>query len=314
LNYSETGRKKWYSGTIEMPKILITGSNSFIGTNFAKYSCYKDEVKEISLIENKPEEIDFSKYDVVLHLAAIVQQKSRIPENQYFHINRDLCLNVAFHAKKRGIKQFVYLSTLKVFGSSTFGENHYDETSACFPNNAYSKSKLEAEDGLKSLATDNFVVSVIRPPIVYGDDGKGNIRRLIRLVDFYPVLPFNKILNKRNFIYIENLIGYIDRIIERKASGTFIVKDEDSLSTTELIKLISRFLEKKVYLFKLPGFLFRIFHFFFPEIMESLYYSMEFNNDRTKHGLDYSPGYTTEEGIRKTIEFYRYKSERVKNT
>lgn len=291
-----------------MPKILITGSDSYIGTNFRRYSRFRKDTEEISLIENKPEEIDFSSYNIVLHLAAIVHKKSGIPESQYFQVNRDLCLDVADQAKKDGIQQFVFLSTLKVYGSSFSNENIADETTVCFPDDAYSRSKFEAEAELKKLEDDNFIVSVIRSPVVYGRCTKGNIRKLIRLVDSCPVLPFNKVRNKRNLIYVENLIGYVDRIIERKASGTFIAKDEGSLSTTELVHLISGYLGKRRYLFKLPGFLFKIFHLLFPDITESLFYSMEFNNDRTNKILDYSPEITSSEGIKRTIDFHRNKS------
>lgn len=90
-----------------MTKVLITGANSFVGTNFQFFSKYKD-VEEISLFENKPEDINFGKYDVVLHLAAIVHQSKKIPESEYFNVNRDLCLRVAKNAKKAGIKQFVF--------------------------------------------------------------------------------------------------------------------------------------------------------------------------------------------------------------
>jgi len=64
-----------------MKKVLITGANSFVGTNFQSFSQYKD-VEEISLFENKPEDINYGKYDVVLHLAAIVHQSKKIPEGE----------------------------------------------------------------------------------------------------------------------------------------------------------------------------------------------------------------------------------------
>ncbi|MCX6254225.1 MAG: NAD-dependent epimerase/dehydratase family protein, partial [Bacteroidia bacterium] len=203
-----------------MSKILITGSNSFVGTNFRKFSQYK-EIDEISLFNNNPEDIDFSRYDVVLHLAAIVHQSKKIPESEYFNVNRDLCLRIAENAKKAGIKQFVFLSTLKVYGDFVPDLDLRNENSRCFPNDAYGKSKYEAEIGLKKFEDVNFTVSIIRTPLVYGEGVRANMLSIIKLVDSFPLLPFGKISNKRNFTYIENLVGFIDRIIEKKASGTF---------------------------------------------------------------------------------------------
>ena len=138
-----------------MTKVLITGANSFVGTNFRKFSQYTD-IEEISLFDTRPEDIEFSKYDVVLHLAAIVHQSKKIAEAEYFRVNRDLCLRVAEQAKKRGIRQFVFLSTLKVYGEFVNGSELRNEDSECFPDDAYGKSKYSAEIGLKKLEDETF--------------------------------------------------------------------------------------------------------------------------------------------------------------
>src|SRR5664280_1337214 len=98
-----------------MKKILITGANSFIGTNFRRISKYQN-IEEVSLKENSPDEIDFSQFEIVLHLAAIVHQSKKIDAEEYFYVNRDLCLRVAEQAKRAGVKQFIFLSSIKVYG------------------------------------------------------------------------------------------------------------------------------------------------------------------------------------------------------
>src|SRR4030042_4540871 len=100
-----------------MLRILITGAGSFIGRNFIKYSKNKN-VEEVSLMGRKPEQIDFKKYDIVIHLAAYVHQSRSVNEDEYFRINRDLSLEVAKCAKKQGIKQFLFMSTVKVYGDT----------------------------------------------------------------------------------------------------------------------------------------------------------------------------------------------------
>src|SRR5450759_613844 len=168
-----------------MAKVLITGANSFVGTNFRKYSRYKD-VDEISLHETKPEDINFVEYDVVLHLAAIVHQSKKIPESEYFHVNRDLCLRTAESAKKTGIKQFVFLSTLKVYGDFVQNSELRNENSKCFPDDAYGRSKYEAEIVLKKLEDVDFTISIIRLPVVYGEGVGANMLSIVKLIESFP--------------------------------------------------------------------------------------------------------------------------------
>lgn len=286
-----------------MPKILITGKNSFIGKNFIKFSQFKD-INEVSLIDNKPEKIDFSDYDVVLHLAAIVHQSKKIPESEYFKINRDLCLSVAEKARNDAVRQFIYLSTLKVYGDENHCNSLRNENSNCYPNDAYGKSKHEAEIGLRKLEDDRYAISIIRTPLVYGEGVKANMLRIIKLVDHFPVLPFGRIENRRNFTYTENLVAFIDRIIEKQAPGIFIAMDESAISTSDLVMYIAGFLKKKITLFKLPSFLIRTGNHLKPEVFERLFGSLEVDNSKTKKLLDFNPPVTTEEGLRRTVNSY----------
>jgi len=231
-----------------MRKILITGANSFVGTNFIRFSLNND-IREISLFENNPDEIDFTSYNVVIHLVAIVHQSEQIQEAEYFRINRDLCLKVAERAKKGGVKQFIFLSTVKVYGEYNPVSGPWNEDSVCIPEDAYGKSKYEAEIALRKMEAKDFTVSIIRTPLVYGVGVKANMLSILRLVDRVSVLPLADVNNKRSFTSAENLVAFIDRIIERRASGIFIAMDEKPLSTTELVNLISKHLNRKVYLF-----------------------------------------------------------------
>jgi len=287
-----------------MPKILIIGANSFVGTNFLKFSKFRN-IEEISLYDISPENIDFSKFDVVLHLAAIVHQTRKIPESDYMKINRDLCLKVAENAKRGGINQFIFLSSLKVYGDSKLSSEMRNEESECFPDDSYGRSKYEAEVNLRKLEDADFVVSIIRPPLIYGEGVKANMLSLIKLVDKFPILPFDAIQNKRNYLYIENLIGYIDRIIDRKASGIFIVKDKNALSTTELVNYLSKYLGYKLILFRMPRLFKNIGTWLFPSAFDRLFGSSEFDNSKTNLQLEYKPPISTEDGIRNLVMSYR---------
>src|SRR5450759_188852 len=168
-----------------MTKILITGAKSFVGTNFRRFSQFEN-TDEISLYENKPEDIDYSKYDVVLHLAAIVHQSKKIAESEYFQVNRDLCLRTAESAKKAGIKQFIFISSLKIYGEYIPDSELRNEDSRCFPDDAYGRSKYEAEIGLKKLEDVNFTISIIRSPVVYGEGVGANMLSIVKLIESFP--------------------------------------------------------------------------------------------------------------------------------
>lgn len=154
-----------------MIKILITGADSFVGRNLIKYSRYRN-IQEIDIKGKPVEQIDFSEYDVVVHLAAIVHQSKKISETEYFRINRDLCLAVAKRAKEAGIKQFIFLSTVKVYGEYNPVKGTWNEHAICKPDDPYGRSKYEAEQGLRKLEDKNFTVTIIRPPLIYGSGGK----------------------------------------------------------------------------------------------------------------------------------------------
>ena len=287
-------------------KILITGTNSFVGRNFIQYSKFRD-IEEISLLDNKPEDINFGKYNVIIHLVAIVHQKKTIPENQYFIINRDLCLKVAELAKNAGVKQFIFLSTVKVYGKFISGSEPWNEKSLCIPEDAYGKSKYEAELALKKLSDENFTVSIIRTPLVYGEDVRANMLSILKLINRTHILPFKNIKNRRNFTGAENLVSFIDRIIEKRASGIFIAMDEKAISTSELVKMISENLDKKIILFKIPDFIIKIGMFVFPGIFDRLYGSFEMDNSRTLEILDFKPPFPTSEGIKKMVQSFKQK-------
>jgi UDP-glucose 4-epimerase len=235
---------------------------------------------------------------------AIVHQKKTIPESQYFIINRDLCLKVAELAKKAGVKQFIFLSTVKVYGKFISGSEPWNEQSLCLPEDNYGKSKYEAELALKKLEGDGFTVSIIRTPLVYGEYVRANMLSIMKLVKRTRILPFKNVNNRRNFTGAENLVSFIDRIIERRASGIFIAMDEKAISTSELVKMISENLGKKIILFKIPDFIVKVGMSVLPSIFDRLYGSFEMDNSRTLKELNFKPPVAIDEGIKKMVKSF----------
>jgi UDP-glucose 4-epimerase len=281
--------------------ILITGKNGFIGKGFKRFSRNK-EIKFVSLKDYAPASVDFREVDAVLHLAAIVHFSGKLDEEVYRKVNCDMTADLAKAAKAAGVRHFIFMSTVKVYGEFKGGSKPWDEFTECNPEDSYGKSKYEAEQELKRLGSTDFCVSIIRTPVVYGLGMKANMMKLFNLVRFFPVLPFANIENKRNYSYTKNLAGFIDRIIELKLPGIFIAMDNEGSSITELVNYIAESYRKQTILFRPPQAIMKIISRVFPETYERLYGSVRLDNSFTKKMLSFNPVFTMREGIRETAE------------
>jgi nucleoside-diphosphate-sugar epimerase len=276
-------------------KLLITGSNGFVGNFFIKDYTNKYEIKKFSFLKDKINTLDCKDIDIVFHLSALVHQMGGASSEEYENVNVSQTLLLAKRAKESGVKQFVFMSTVKVYGEET--NSKYTENTICNPEDEYGKSKLKAEKLLLELESENFKVSIIRTPIIYGYGVKANIKNLVNLVNKVSLLPFGKIENKRSMVYIGNLCHLVDEIITQQKAGIFLASDDEPLSTSKLIQLISKNLDKKIYLIRIPFFesLLKILK---PSFHKRLYGSLEVDNSITKQKLNLSNPYSVEEGIR----------------
>lgn len=227
-----------------MKRILITGKNSYVGNSFADWvSKYPEEyaVDKISLRDGSWKDKDFSIYDVVLHVAGIAHQKeTKENANSYYEINRDLAIAVAKKAKNSGVGQFIFLSTMSVYGLDS-GEIGLD--TKLEPKSNYGKSKLEAENDINELTDDTFRVVILRPPMIYGKGCKGNYQRLAKIARISPFFP--NIKNKRSMIYVDNLSEITRLIIRDKEKGLFFPQNQEFVQTSEMVRLISLYTKKR---------------------------------------------------------------------
>ena len=294
-------------------KLLITGSSGFVGNYFINKYKEKYDIRIFSFLKDDINTLDCNTIDIVFHLSALVHQMGGASANEYEKINVIQTIELAKKAKESGVKHFVFMSTVKVYGEET--NSKYTENTVCNPEDDYGKSKLKAEQELQKLEDENFKISIIRTPIVYGYRVKANIKNLINLVNKVPVLPFGKIKNKRSMVYIGNLCHLVDEIITQKKSGIFLACDDEPLSTSKLIELIAKNLdlvkrsgcgtitlrEKKMYLIKIPFFetLLKILK---PSFHKRLYGSLEIDNTITKEKLNLKNPYGVEDGIKLMIK------------
>ncbi len=281
-----------------MKRLLITGSTGYLGDAFINQYNYKYIFERFSLLNQKIEDIKLDNIDVILHCAALVHQRIEHSYKKYYEINVVYPVKLAKVAKQNGVKQFIFISTIAVYGEE---KEKLDESTYCKPITLYGKSKLEAEKQLLELNDDDFVVSIIRSPMIYGKSAPGNIDILVKLVKKIPIIPLGNIQNKRTFIFIQNLCYIINELILQKKSDIFLAADDEPISTSRLIELIAKNLEKKIYLIKIPFFesLLKILK---PSFHKRLYGSLEIDNTITKDKLNLKNPYSEEEGIKLMIK------------
>ncbi len=231
-----------------MKKILITGANSYIGISFEKYikENYPEDynIDTLDMTDLNWKNYDFTKYDSIFHVAGITHQKET-NENayMYYKVNRDLTITVAKKAKASNVKQFIFLSSMSIYGKTT-GTINFETTPN--PVNAYGKSKLEAESLLQKISDDEFRVCIVRPPMVYGKNCKGNYQLLRSFVLKVPIFP--SINNVRSMVYIDNLSHFIKELVDNEKKGIYFPQNTEYVNTSVLAKMIAKYNNKKLLL------------------------------------------------------------------
>lgn len=235
-----------------MKRVLITGANSYIGTSVEKWLLKEPnayQVDTLDMQEDSWSQKDFSGYDAVFHVAGIAHVSSDPKmEDLYYKVNRDLTIETAKKAKTEGVKQFIFMSSIIVYGDSSNKKRVIDRDTIPTPSNFYGDSKLQAEDGIKALKSDDFKVVVVRPPMIYGKGSKGNYPRLAKAAQRLPIFP--DIENERSMLHIDNLCEFIKVMIEQVESGLFFPQNAEYVKTSEMVQIISEVHGKKIRLTK----------------------------------------------------------------
>lgn len=222
-----------------MKKVLITGKNSYIGGSFQKWlSSLQDDyiVNTIDMIGDEWKSVSFSDYDAVFHVAAIVHKKEKPDMEQLYNkVNCDLPVAVASKAKAEGVKHFIFMSSMNVYGLLA---GSIDLSTKENPKTFYGKSKFEAEKKLSKLVGDDFAVSIIRPPMVYGGKNcPGNYARLMQFVKWIRIYP--NYPNGRSMLHIDNLCELVRLIIDKQRGGYFYPQDDSYIGSCDLVNHIS---------------------------------------------------------------------------
>lgn len=312
-------------------KLLITGANGFVGRALVSHFAAQEAmsvraaVREgssqfpsfIEVHDNLDLELgDWSSavknIDVVIHCAARVHVKNDKAADaiaEFRKINVDGTLKLAQKAAEAGVKRFIYLSTVKVNGSSTSHRPPFSADEAPAPTDPYGISKMEAEIGLLDIAKKTALdIVIIRPPLVYGPGVKANFLDLMRLVNRSIPLPFGAIDNKRSFVAIDNLVDFIHTCCVHPSARNqiFMVSDGHDLSTTQLITMISQALTKTTYLIPVPSNMMHYAARLFgkEETADRLIGSLQVDISKNKYLLNWMPSVKIDHVLKITADMF----------
>ena len=254
------------------------------------------------------------KIDAIIHLAGhahVLDEKLKKEQTIYNRINTAGTEKLAKAAARSGVKKFIFLSTVKVMGEET-KETPFSETMPPNPIGAYGKSKLAAENAMLHIAKETGLETVIlRLPLLYGPGVKANMLNLLKLCYLNVPLPLAGIKNQRSLLFVGNLTDAIIKCLESKiANGqTFFVRDGEDLSTSMLIRIVTKAFKKPIRLFAVPNSLIRLFGRILGKdsTVDRLLSNLQVNDDKIRSELGWKPPFKMLQGIEVMANWYRSK-------
>lgn len=282
--------------------ILIIGKNSYIGSHIdERLSNHGHQVTQLDTLTDEWKTYDYSPFDAIVHVAGIVHQPKCQDWDLYKRVNTDMPIAIATMAKAQGVKQYVFFSTMGVYGvGKKLVPNVIDENTPLSPDSFYGKSKLMAEEGLTKMSDNTFSVAFLRPPCVYGKGCRGGyITGCTSIVRKLPIIPRAYEDVKYSFIYIDNLTELVYQVIEKKLKGVYCPQDEKAVSANELFEAIANGIGKQYRDSLILGFLVRMFSF--VPLINKAYGGVEYSRSLTNiEGINYV-SVPFKEGIKRSV-------------
>lgn len=310
---------------MKKPVVLVTGANGFVGESLCEY-LFGNQYEVRALVRSKKscsilahevyESGDiglginlshaFTGVDTVIHLAGRAHKMDELESDAislYRHANVVGTVNIARQAIECGVKRIIFLSSIKVNGEITSQDHFFSPEDLPNPRDSYGISKYEAELELWEMAKNKLIeVVIIRPPLIYGRNVKGNFKKMVQSVKLGIPLPLGLVNNQRSFVSIANLIDLIRVCIDHSNAKNelFLVSDGEDISSVELLVILGVLMNKPIRLFNVPvillDFAARIIgkHDSYNKLCGSL----QLDISKNKSLLGWSPPLSLEQGLR----------------
>lgn len=311
--------------------ILVTGASGFVGSAVTRTLARTragevlaavrrtgDESHSDIPVRKMPDLLPDSNWastlrdvDEVIHTAArahVMLDTTNDPLAAFRAVNTVGTLNLARQAARKGVRRFIFISSVKVNGEATFGRAfHFDDAPG--PLDPYGISKMEAEQGLREIATETgMAVTIIRPTLVYGPGVKANFRALMRWIHRGVPLPLGAIHNQRSMIALDNLVDLVVNCVGNPAAAnqTFLASDGEDMSTTELVQRLARALRAPVRLVPVPAAVLKFAALLVGrrDLAQRLCGSLQVDISRTRDVLHWSPPFGVDQGLATTAESF----------
>ena len=274
----------------------------------------KAEVIIVGAIDSKTNWADALRdVDVVIHLAArvhVMRESATDPLAEFLKVNLCGTANLARQSACCGVRRLVYVSSIKVNGEQTNATQSFTELNVPSPQDFYSISKWQAEQALWRIAQETGMeIVVVRPPLVYGPDVKGNFAQMLSVVTKLIPLPFACVDNRRSLIYVGNLVdALITCATHPVAAGqTYLVCDGEDVSTPDLLRRLGGARRCPAHLFPFPPSWLRTLGKLSGKSaqVERLLGSLQVDSGKIRRDLNWIPPYTMQQGLQATAESHR---------
>ena len=292
-------------------KILLTGSKGFLGSHTADCLNTNPDIRLTCSVQRLFSNADWAAelvgQQVVIHCAGLTNVfKNEFADtlSEFRRVNVQGTLKLCQQAATFGVRRFIFISSIKVNGEQTPLDRPFTATDTPAPVDAYGISKNEAEEGIRKVALETGMeIVIIRPPLVYGPNAKGNFARLLNLVNKGFLLPFGSIYNKRSLVSLDNLVDLIITCIKhpRAANQVFLAGDGQDLSTTELLRAIASATGVSSRLLPMPAFVLMFAASLLGKkaIAQRLLGSLQVDISKARNLLGWIPPLSVEEGLRR---------------